>query len=48
MWPLTIVPPIYREGWIVTMVDKWCSFMETIRVHKGHGVIIDKLKEKGE
>ncbi len=46
MWPLTIIPPVYREGWIVTMADKWCSFMETLRVHKGHGVIIDKLKEK--
>lgn len=44
MWPLTIVPPVYREGWIVTMADKWCSLMETIHVHKGHGIILEKLK----
>ncbi len=47
MWPLTVVPPMCREGWIVTMADKWCSFMETIHIHKGHGVILDKLREDG-
>lgn len=47
MWPLTLIPPMCREGWMVTMADKWCSVMETIGVHKGHGVVIDKLKEKG-
>lgn len=35
MWPLTIVPPSCREAWIVTTADKYCSFMETIRLHKG-------------
>jgi len=44
MWPLTFVPPKYREGWIVTMADKWCSLMETFGIHKGHGVIIPQLK----
>lgn len=39
MWPLTIVPPMCREAWIVTVADKWCSFMETVRLHKGHGTI---------
>lgn len=38
MWPLTIVPPMCREAWIVTAVDKWCSLLETIHVHKGHGI----------
>lgn len=47
MWPLTVMPPMYREGWIVTMADKWCSVMETFGVHKGHGAIIDKLKADG-
>ena len=46
MWPLTVVPPVYREGWIVTMADKWCSLMETFHFHKGHGAIIQKLRDK--
>ncbi len=37
MWPLTIVPPACREAWIVTSADKWCSLMETMHIHKGHG-----------
>lgn len=37
MWPLTIVPPMCREAWIVTTADKWCSLMETIRLRRGHG-----------
>ena len=34
MWPLTIVPPVCREAWIVTMADKYCSLMETLRLHR--------------
>lgn len=30
MWPLTIVPPLCREAWIVTAADKYCSFLETV------------------
>ncbi len=45
MWPLTIVPPMCREGWIVTMADKWCSMMETLRIHRGHGALIEKLRD---
>lgn len=37
MWPLSIVPPMCREAWVVTAADKYCSFMETIGVHRGHG-----------
>ena len=44
MWPLTIVPPRYREAWIVTMADKWCSLLETLHMRKGHGIILEKLK----
>lgn len=36
MWPLTIVPPVCREAWIVTMADKYCSLMETMRIHRKH------------
>lgn len=38
MWPLTVVPPACREAWIVTAADKWCSLLETIHIHKGHGI----------
>lgn len=37
MWPLVAAVPVYREAWVVTMADKYCSFMETFRLHKGHG-----------
>lgn len=31
MWPLTPVPPRCREAVIVSMADKYCSLMETLR-----------------
>ena len=37
MWPLSVVPPTCREAWVVTAADKYCSLMETIGLHKGHG-----------
>lgn len=37
MWPLTVIPPQYREAWIVTTADKYCSLLETIHFHKGRG-----------
>lgn len=37
MWPLSVVPPACREAWVVTTADKYCSLMETIGVHRGHG-----------
>lgn len=45
MWPLTLVPPRCREAWIVTTADKWCSLMETLHLHKGHGAILQKLRK---
>lgn len=35
MWPLTVIPPMCREAWIVTAADKYCSLLETLRIHKG-------------
>ena len=34
-WPLTIVPPLCREAWVVSMADKYCSILETLRIRKG-------------
>jgi len=34
MWPLTIVPPLCREAWIVTLADKYCSTMEALGLHR--------------
>lgn len=38
MWPLTVAPPSCREAWVVTMADKYCSLLETLRIRKGEYV----------
>ncbi len=35
MWPMTVVPPMCREAWVVTAADKYCSLLETLHVHRG-------------
>ncbi|MCR5100323.1 MAG: HD domain-containing protein [Butyrivibrio sp.] len=37
MWPLTVIPPLCREAWIVSLADKYTSLLETIRIRKGKG-----------
>lgn len=44
MWPLTVVPPMCREAWIVTAADKYCSLMETLYIHEGK---INSRRKKG-
>lgn len=34
MWPLTITPPACREAWVVTVADKYCSLLETLRIYR--------------
>ena len=34
MWPLTIIPPRFAEGYIVTLVDKYCATKEFFRFLK--------------
>lgn len=36
MWPLTVVPPLCREAWIVTTADKYCSILETLKLRRHH------------
>ena len=30
MWPVTIVPPKYKEGFVLTLADKWCATKEIV------------------
>ncbi len=31
MFPLTVIPPSYKESWVVCLVDKACSLYETLK-----------------
>lgn len=34
MWPLTVVPPLCREAWVVSAADKYCSLLETLHIRR--------------
>ena len=34
MWPLTPIPPKYKEGFIIMLIDKYCSALEVFRKNK--------------
>lgn len=34
MWPLTPIPPKYRESLIVSLSDKYCSLLEVFRLNR--------------
>ena len=36
MWPLTIIPPKYKEGYVISFVDKYCTLMEAFNYYKGN------------
>lgn len=41
MWPLTINLPLYRESFIVALIDKYCAMAETI--YSGNARYADRL-----
>ena len=42
MFPLTPIPPRYREGLIVCLIDKWCSLREVLE-STPHAALLARL-----
>ncbi len=38
MFPITLKPPRFREGWIICLADKWCAAQETLAVRLGRSL----------
>ena len=51
MWPITIIPPKFKEGYIVTLVDKYCAtrdFFKTLKVQRKLKLLAEKNEIKTE
>lgn len=50
MFPLTVLPPKSKEGWMVCLADKWCAAEETVRrfseFSEKEGSLINKKERK--
>lgn len=42
MWPVTVVPPKYLEGYITTFVDKYCAIEESF-IHYRQNARLNKI-----
>jgi len=38
MWPLTIAPPLFKETYVVVLIDKYCALMEIFKLGKGRDI----------
>lgn len=36
MFPMTVIPPKYKESWIICIADKLVSSQETLKMHPSH------------
>ena len=43
MFPLTLTPPSYLEGWLIDLIDDWVSIYEIIIAFKREGITKKKL-----
>ena len=48
MWPVTVVPPKYAEGYIITFVDKFCAAREFFTQFKTKKKIKDAMESSTE
>ncbi len=48
MWPLTIVPPKFKESWVVTLADKYVSTTESLHFIKAAKARKDKYAPSKE
>lgn len=46
MWPMTVIPPLCREGWLVTICDKYISTIESIHIIRTTKKYIQMKKEQ--
>ncbi len=43
MFPLTLRPPRYKESWVIVLVDKYCSLIETLEAFVVPYLFLKKL-----